>query len=135
VVPWTLADGTALIVAWLAPLGETRDDRPTGAVLPFRMVNRIDGPFDGLVDKGVYSVHTFARTKVEARDEAQLTQRRMEYLVGQFTGQQRVTLAGRDTLADNVVTTEYPRYAQWVTDDSIFRYVATYRVDVRIMAA
>lgn len=135
-VPWTVADGTEVLIAWLLPLGETRDDRPTGAVLPYRMVHRIDGPFDGLVDKGVYSVHTFALTKPAAQAEAELTHRRMEYLVGQFTGQQKVTISGgREIQADKVKTVEYPRWIQWVPDDSIHQFVATYEVHLRIMAA
>jgi hypothetical protein len=133
-VPWTVADGVEVLIKWLTPLGETRDKRSAGDVLPFRAVGRIDGPFDGLVDKGVYSVQTYAATKIQAQDEGTLTQRRMEYLVGQFTGQQKVTLSdGREVQADNVVTIEYPRVMKW-TDD-IWRAVATYRVDLRITAA
>jgi hypothetical protein len=131
-VPWVVADGTEVLIEWLTPLGETRDDRPTGAVLPYRMVHRIDGPFDGLVDKGVYSVHTLAGTKTQAQDEATLTQRRMEYLVSH--GQQKVTLGnGREVQADNVATLEYPRTVKWA--DDIWDAVATYRVDLRITAA
>lgn len=136
-VPYTVPYGVGAVIAWLTPLGETRDDRPTAGVLPFRMVERIDGPFDGLVDKGVYTVHTFAKTKPEARAEAWKTQGRMEYLVGQFSGQQRVTMSdGTEVMADNVATVEFPRYVQWTADDTtIYRYVATYRVDLRIVAA
>lgn len=134
-VPWTVADGTEVLIEWLKPLGETRDDRPTGAVLPYRMVHRIDGPFDGLVDKGVYSIHTFATKKEDAQEESTLTHRRMEYLVSQFSGQQKVVLgSGREVQADNVVTVEYPRWVQWVGDNSIHQYVGTYRVDLRICA-
>jgi hypothetical protein len=98
------------------------------------MVSRIDGPFDGLVDRGVYSVHTFAATKTQAQDEGTLTQRRMEYLAGQFSGQQKVTISGgREVQADNVVTLEYPRTVKWA--DDIWDAVATYRVDLRITAA
>lgn len=135
-VAWVTPDGVEVIIEWLTPLGETRDDRPTGAILPYRMVEGGDGPFDGLVHKGVYTVHTFALTKQDARDQAWRTQRRMEYLVGQFTGQQKVTLSdGKEVQADNFATVEYPHHVQWVADDSIYRYVATYRVDLRIMAA
>lgn len=140
-VPWTVADGTEVLIAWLTPLGETRDDRPTSAVLPYRMVHRVDGPFDGLVDKGIYDVYTFAKTKPEAQEEASLTQRRMEYLVSQFAGQQKVAISGgREVQADNVVTLEYPHPVKWLADDtdvddSIFLFMASYRVDLRIMAA
>lgn len=135
-VPWTVADGTEVLIEWLTPLGETRDDRPTGAVLPYRMVDRVGGPFDGLVDKGLYSVHTFARTKPQAQEEATNVQRRMEYLCSQFTGQQKVTISGgRVVQADGVKTVEYPRHVKWVADDSIYQFIAEYRVDLRIMAA
>lgn len=56
-------------------------------------------------------------------------------VVGQFSGQQRVLVGGREVHADNLVTTEYPRPIQWVADDSIWRYAGTYRVDLRIVAA
>lgn len=132
-VAWEPPDGVEVLIQWLKELGETRDDRPTGAVLPYRMVERDAGPYDGLVDKGVYTVHTFGLTKPEARDEAWKTHRRMEYLVGRFSGQQRVTISdGKEVLADNVETVDFPHHVQWVADDSFYRYVATYRVDLRI---
>lgn len=135
-VSWSPPDGLEVLITWLGILGEVRDDRPTGGVLPYRMVNRISGPFDGLVDHGLYSISTFAATKALAQSESELTHRRMEYLVGQFTGQQKVVISGgREVQADNVETVEYPFWTQWVQDNSIHRFVGTYRVDLRIMTA
>src|SRR4051812_35740020 len=91
---WSPPDGVEVLITWLSPLGEVRDERPTGAVLPYRMVHRLDGPFDGLVDKGIYTIHTFAATKEKAQAEAVKTDLRVCYLVGQFTGQQKVTISG-----------------------------------------
>lgn len=134
-ISWSPPDGVEVLIAWLLPLGEVRDERPTGGVLPFRMVSRISGPFDGLVDLGVYTVHTFALTKAQAQAEAVLTDRRINYLVGQFQGQQKVTISGGIVVqADNVVTVEYPHWQQWDELNTIHRYVATYRVDLRILA-
>lgn len=134
-VAWGPPDGVEVLIEWLKPLGEVRDDRPTGAVLPYRMVHRIDGPFDGLVDKGVYSIHTFAATKAQAQAGASDTHRRLEYLVSRFSGQQKVAISGgREVQADNVITVEYPHWIQWVGDNSIHQFVGTYEVHLRIMA-
>lgn len=135
-VSWGPPDGLEVVITWLEVLGEVRDDRPTGAVLPYRMVSRISGPFDGLVDMGLYSVHTFAATKALAQSESEQTHRRMEYLVSRFAGQQKVVISGgREVQADNVETVEYPFWTQWDANNSIHRFVGTYRVDLRIMTA
>lgn len=133
---WAPPDGVELLIKWLTPLGEVRDDRPSGAVLPYRMVTRIDGDDDRLTDKGVYSVHTFAASKPVAQEEALLTHRRLQYLAGQFADQQKVTLSdGRVVQADNVVTTEFPKWEQWDELNTLHRFVGTYRVDLRFVAA
>ena len=135
-LPWEAPDGVEVLIEWLSFLGETRDDRPSGAVLPYRMVNLIDGTDDGLVERGLYSIHTFAATKPLAQEAAKLTHRRMGYLVGHFAGQQRVTISnGREVQADNVVTVELPHWQQWDQQNSLHRFVATYRVDLRFVAA
>jgi hypothetical protein len=135
-VPIGPPDGVEVLIVWLNELGETRDVRPTGATLPYRMVKRLPGSDDQLTDMGQYSVHTFAATKEQAQTEAMLTHRRMLLLAGRFTGQQKVTISdGQVVQVDNVVVVEPPEWVQWVEDNSIHRYVATYRVDLRYVAA
>lgn len=133
---WAPPDGTEVLIQWLKPLGEVRDERPNDGALPFRMVHNLGGPSDRLVDKSTYSVHTFAVTKAEAQAEAMITHRRILKLAGQFAGQEKVTLAdGQVVQADDVAVIETPRWVQWVEDNSINRYVATYRLELRFTAA
>lgn len=132
---WAPPDGVEVLIAWLTPLGETRDDRPSGAVLPYRMVHRLGGPDDRLTDHGTYSIHTFAASRAQAQAEAMKTHRRLQLLAGQFAGQEKVTISTGVVQADNVITIEGPVWQQWVNDNSIHRFVGTYRVDLRYVAA
>src|SRR5690348_8390356 len=102
-----MIDGVEVLIAWLSALGETRAERPSGAVLPYRWVNRIGGGSDRHSDNGVYSVHTFAAGPSEAQAEAMLTHRRLLALAGQFTGQAKVILGdGTVVQADDVDVVE-----------------------------
>lgn len=134
-IEWKYPDGIELLIKWLIPLGEVSDERPNGATLPYRLVNRLGGPEDNLTDRGVYAVHTFAADKPTAQIEADKTHRRIKLLVGQFVGQHKVTLVDGDVYVDNVTTVEAPHWEQWTDDNSIHRFVATYRVDLRLVAA
>lgn len=135
VLDWAAPDGVEVLITWLNELGETRDERPSGAVLPYRMVSRLPGHDDRLTDMGHYSVHTFAATKAEAQAEAALTHSRLLLLAGRFVGQQKVTISnGQIVQADDVSVFEPPHWVQWVEDNSIHRYVGTYRVDLRYAA-
>lgn len=131
---WGPPDGTEVLIQWLKELAETSDERPTGAVLPYIMVHRVGGGDDRLVDKGRYQIHTFAATKVAAQELASRVHRRMQLLAGQFTDSKAVTISTGVVAADNVTTEEGPVYIQWVNDNSIYRYVATYVVELRYIA-
>lgn len=132
---WTWPDGSEVVIQWLTPLGEVRDERPTGAVLPYRMVNRIPGPSTVLVDTGTYSVHTFAQTKADAQTEAMKTHDRILALASQWAGQQKITLYdGREVYADDVVINEFPSWVQWDSQNTMHRFVGTYRIDLRLIA-
>lgn len=133
---WTWIDGTEALIQWLDPLGEVRDDRPSGAALPYRMVHRIPGPSTVLVDTGLYSVHTFASTKPAAQEEAMATHDRILALSSLWAGQGRVVMHdGLVVYADNVGIQEFPHWEQWDAQNSIHRFVGTYRVDFRLVAA
>ncbi len=133
---WTWPDGAELLIQWLEPLGEVRDERPSGAVLPYRMVNRLPGPSTVLVDTGTYSVHTFALTKANAQAEAMKTHDRILSLASLWAGQQKVTMFdGSEVYADNVVITEFPHWVQWDNQNTMHRYIGTYRIDLRLIAA
>lgn len=100
------------------------------------MVHRIPGPSTRLVDTGMYSVHTFAATKPAAQSAADDTHRRILLLSGDFVGQQKVTMYdGQEVYVDNVVITEDPHWEQWDALNTVHRFVATYRIDIRLTAA
>lgn len=129
-------DGVEVLIQWLKDLAETRDARPAGAVLPYVMVHRIGGGDDGLVDKGLYSIQIFAATKPEAQALSMRVHRRMRLLAGPFNGQAKVTISTGDVFVDNVVVVEGPREMEYVDDaipKTIYRYVATYRVELRFV--
>lgn len=133
-IPWLPPDGTEMLIKWLIPLGEVSDDRPNDDVLPYRMVTDLGGPSDRVSSKCLYSVDTFAADKPTAYTEAMVTHGRILLLGGQFVSQQKVTLSnGQEVIADDVEVVEMPHWVQWVKDNSIHRYVATYRIPLRIM--
>lgn len=135
-LPWTWPDGAEVVVRWLLPLGEVRTERPSGAVLPYRMVNKIIGIRDGLVESGTYSIHTFAKTKPLAQAAGEDTDRRISYLANQFTGQQKVVMHdGTEVQADEVECTEVLHWEQWDAQNTIHRFVATYRIKLRLISA
>jgi hypothetical protein len=145
-LPYTAPDGTEVLIAWLTPLGETRDERPSGAVLPFRQVHRLGGPFDGLVDHGLYSVSTFSDDSADASTQADLTHRRI-LLLGpsrqfSYVPQAKVTLSsGLVVQADGVQVMEGPHEVNYgegaghLASAPYSRYVATYVIPMRIIRA
>lgn len=135
-LPYTVPDGTEVLITWLEPLGEVRDVRPNGGVLPYRMVNMLPGPGDDLTSTCIYSVHTFALTKAECQQEADDTHRRIMLLNSPWTGQAQVVLdSGQVVYVDDVDVQEWPHEEQWAKDNSIYRYVGSYKITLRITAA
>jgi hypothetical protein len=135
---WAPPNGLEVLQVWLSPLGECRTEKPTNSVLPFIMVARGGGNADGLVDNGKYSIHVFHETEAKASTFCTLVHRRMEYLAGRFTGQQRVTISTGDVYADNVYNTEYFRKQKYVDDGQpkkIYQMIGLYEVDFRYVAA
>ena len=134
-IPWAAPDGTEVLIQWLAPLGEVRDTRPSGAVLPYRQVMRIGGPADRLCDNGLYSISTFAADTVTCAAEAQKTHNRLLLLAGHFTSQAKVTMADGSTVqCDDVRVMELPKPVDFGDDTPYFRQVGTYHVDLRIVS-
>lgn len=140
-LPWEAPDGTEMLILWLSDEfgANVSDERPHDAgqtLLPYRVVNDLGGPSDRVSSNSTYSIHTFHRTKPLAQAASQETHRRILYLAGQFTPQQKVTLSdGRVVQADDVEIIETPHWEQWVRDNSVHRYVATYRIPLRFVAA
>ncbi|ORA38706.1 hypothetical protein BST13_04820 [Mycobacterium aquaticum] len=109
-------------------MGEVRSERPNGAPLPFIVVRRIGGGDDGLTDKGLFSVHTYAATRAGALSHARSVDRRLKLLAPPFGGQTAVN----GDYVDNVVCTEEPVETAFTDDRSIFRFTGTYRVETRL---
>lgn len=134
----TPPDGVELVIQWLKDLDvEIRDSRPAGAELPYIMVHSLGGPDDGLVQKGMYSIHAFAETKPAAQALSMKVLRRMRLLAGPFVGQRKVPISTGDVYVDNMVVVESPREVELLDSGlprSVYRYVATYRVELRYAA-
>lgn len=137
-LPWAPPDGVEVLITWLSPLAECRSKRPTGAILPFIRVVRTGGDESSFVDEGRYSIFSFAETEEGAKDLARTVHRRVQYLVGQFTGQQAVILPSGEVYADNVKVIEGPRSVEYLDDTipaKIHMYSAIYEVHLRFQEA
>ena len=128
-----MISGIEVLIQWLTPLGEVGPQRGPGAALPFRMVQRVAGTDDKVVDSGIYQVDTFAATIEEAERQALITHERMLKLGPPLAPQQRVTLStGVKVWVDSVTTSQSPTWLQFTEAAPISRFVARYSVDIRL---
>ncbi|SHU12526.1 Uncharacterised protein [Mycobacteroides abscessus subsp. abscessus] len=125
-----MADSVEVLISWLAALGDTRTERPNGAVLPFRTARRIGGGDDGLVDHGLHAIHTITQTEAQAHAEGVLTYRRVMALIGPHAGQQPVTLPDGQVFVDGGQVTNQT-VIKWCDDGSEWAHVLVCRVDIR----
>lgn len=128
-------DGVELLVTWLLPLnGDVGPQRYAGQGLPYRWVTDAGGGIDDkITETGTYSIHTFAADYWTARTEARLTHRRMLALGPPMAGQQRITLAGGNTVfVDGVETAESPTWQDY-QDNTVHRFIARYTIDLRFV--
>ena len=126
--------GVELLIAWLKPLSaDVGPQRPSGGALPYRMVTAVAGSNDKITEKGVYSVHDFAATYEAAETQAMETEDRILALGPPLAPQQRVTISGgRIVFADSVTTALKPIWQDF-GDNTVFRFVARYAIDLRII--
>jgi hypothetical protein len=125
-------DVEELVVAWLAPLGPVSVERPAGAPLPFRMVNRVAGANADLIsDDPVVSVHTFAATRTAAKTEARITHRRMMVLAN--NPMINIVMPSGTGNVEYLETFESPYWVDYL-DKTISRYVARYRLGLKFVA-
>ena len=126
--------GGEVLITWLEALGvEVRPKRKANDVLPQRVVTRIGGPITQFVDQGTYSIHDFHRTYTAAETQAHQTLSRMLALGPPHTYQREVTLdSGLIVQVDRVLVSEGPHWEYY--SDTVERFVATYRVDLRFTA-
>lgn len=134
-IPWAAPHGAKVLIQWLTPLGEVRQSRPSGAILPYRRVMRIGGSADQLCDNGLYSVSTFAGDEAQCADEAQKTHNRILLMAGHFTSQAKITMPdGSVVQVDDVRVMELPIPVDYGDDTPWFRQTGTYHIDLRIVA-
>lgn len=137
VFPWAAPSANEFVTAWL--IAQTGDplsvgmERPTGAVLPYRMVNRVAAKDDKVTDSSTISVHTFAASMPDAEAAASLTHQWMLALGPPWAAQQQVTISTGTFVADCVETSQGPLWIEY-EDTQIWRFVARYEVDLRFVA-
>lgn len=116
-----------VVVSWLSTLGTASVERPAGDSLPFFMVTRVAGDDDKVWDYTTVDVDTFGADRNAAADAARTAHRRMISLLPS----DEITLYdGSKATVDHIETEHGPRFVEWDVD-TIERYVARYRIDLR----
>lgn len=135
-------DGIEALIVWLSAIGETRANRPPGAVFPFYMVTKPAVSDDKITESGIYRVHSFSTASggvsalKMASDAARAAHRRVLAMGPPIASQQPITVAGGRTVAcDGVQTKLGPVWERYSDDGSIERFVAEYQIDWRFAAA
>lgn len=134
--PTQAPSGNRVVMKWLQPGGiPVRLKRVAGDPVPFRWLERIPiNTGSKMVDSAVYRIHDLAADFGTAEDNARWTERRMLTLAPPWTGQSAVTLSsGLVVRADACVCTR--PYSWEYFSDTIDRFVADYRVDLRFVPA
>jgi hypothetical protein len=127
--------GLEVLREWLLPLGIPAGAVKPPGVTPYRMINRVAGTDDKITDTGTYSIHDFALNFEAAEANSELTRSRMMDLGPPLAPQQRVTISGgRIVCADHVSTDQAPFFLKYNDDPQLWRFVARYRVDFRLVA-
>ncbi|OIN79764.1 hypothetical protein BMG05_16595 [Mycobacterium malmoense] len=110
--------------------------RPSGAVLPYRMVGLVTGTEreDKTQRCGIVSVHTFADSMDGADDESDLAHQRMVVMGPPLYGPQEITITLRDGTTQvvsprSLVTKQIPVWVDYEVD-TIFRFVGRYEICV-----
>jgi hypothetical protein len=128
-------NGVELLIEWLIPLGvEVGPNRPSGAVLPYRMVQVAGGTDDRIADHTIYQVDDFAVDIESALAQARMTRRRILALGPPYAPQRRVQISTGLAYADSVSTSQVPKYLDF-GDDKVARFTSRYAVDLRFVAA
>jgi hypothetical protein len=130
--------GIELLIAWLLPLSDMDDreigaERPSGGPLPYSMVQCVAGSDDKVTDTGIYQVDDFAATFSEAEANSRLTRRRILALGPPLCPQRRVTISTGTYYADSVLTSVKPHWEDY-GDNTVFRFVSRYAIDLRMVA-
>src|SRR5882757_6456858 len=125
--PLDVPSGVELLIAWYVPLGdEVGPTRPSGAVLPYRMVSIVAGSDDRVTDHSIYQVDDFAATYELAEAQSHMTRRRTLALGPPLAPQRRVQISTGLAYADSVATSQSPRWIDFDDSDKVFRFTSRY---------
>jgi hypothetical protein len=135
--PFAPPSVSEVVVTWLRPLGDplgVGTDRPTGAVLPYRMVTPVAGTeHQKIMQCSVVSVHTFDDNMDDAEAAAQITHQRMLLMGPPIVGFQQIAISNNQIVVPRqVYTMQIPTWVDY-QDNVIRRYVARYNVDLRFV--
>lgn len=138
VFAWAPPSVSEVVVTWLRPLGDPNGvgtDRPSGAVLPYRMVTPVAGQEQHKVmQRATVSVHTFHDNMDDAEAAAQLTHQRMLLLGPPWAPPQQVTISNNQVITPiSVETVQTPSWIDY-QDNTIRRFVARYEVALHFVA-
>lgn len=133
--PTQAPSGLRVLLKWLQPGGvPVRLRRSANDPLPYRLIDRVPlNTGSKMVDSAVYRIHDFATDFGTAEDNARWTERRMLALAPPWTGQSAVTLTEGVVRADLCICTR--PYGWEFFSDTVERFVADYRVDLRFVPA
>lgn len=111
-------------------------DRPSGGVLPYRMVSRPAGDDDKITASSIVSINTFDSSMDTAEASADVTHNWMISLGPPLAPQQYVTLPGGLVIAADCVTTKLlPQWVPYGDDSTMRRFVARYEIELRFVAS
>jgi len=142
-IPYAFPSVTRVVIAWLLPLcgpGGVGARRPDAAVLPYRLVTTVAGHEtpEKVKQCATVSVHTFGDSYDSAEQAAQITHQRMLLMGPPTYGPQQITITNGDgstqtVVPDCVTTSQIPVWHDY-EDELIYRFVARYDIDMRVVA-
>lgn len=141
-IPYGFPSVTRVVISWLLPLcgaGGVGAQRPDAAVLPYRLVTTVGGHEtpEKIKQCATVSVHTFGNSYDQAEYAAQLTHQRMLLMGPPTYGPQQITITNGDgsthvVVPDCVTTSQIPVHHDY-EDELIYRFVARYEIDLRVV--
>ena len=121
-----------LVITYLSPLvnaGSCAARVPAAPPLPFILVQRVAGGDDYITDHATVSVHAIADTQTAASDLS----RQAHHLMRRLHPQDAVWVNGQAVTVNHVEVEQTPIFVDW-DDPILMRYVARYRIDLRLPA-
>lgn len=121
-----------LVVTYLSPLvavGACAARFPASPTLPFILIQRVAGGDDYITDRATVSVHSIADSQTAASDLA----RQAHHLMRRMHPQDAIWVGSQAVTVNRVEVEHTPIFVDW-DDPILMRYVARYRIDLRLPA-